>query len=66
MKIFTLRDGQNRIVGTISTNSNGDSVARNRSGSILGRSSQTFNNTRDGSDRPVSNNIADASLLFRK
>jgi hypothetical protein len=66
MKIFTLRDGQNHIVGTISTNSNGDSVAGNRRDSILGRSSQDFNNTRDGSDRLVSNNIADASLLFRK
>jgi hypothetical protein len=36
MTLFTLRDGQNRIVGTTTTNSNGDAVARDRSGSILG------------------------------
>jgi hypothetical protein len=66
MKIFTLRDGQNRIIGTTMTNSNGDSVARDRSGSILGRSSQTFNNTRDASGRLASTNSADTRLLFRK
>jgi hypothetical protein len=66
MKLFTLHDGQNRIVGTTTTNSNGDTVARNRSGSILGRASQTFNNTRDRSGRLASPNTADARLLFRK
>jgi hypothetical protein len=66
MKLFALRDGQNRIVGTITTNSNGDAIARDRSGSILGRSSQTFNNTRDASGRLASTNTADARLLFRK
>jgi hypothetical protein len=30
MKLVTLRDGQNRIVGTTTTNSNGDAVARDR------------------------------------
>jgi hypothetical protein len=66
MKIFTVRDGQNRIVGTTTTNSNGDTVARDRSGSILGRSSQTFYNTRGPNDRLVSNNTADARVLLRK
>jgi hypothetical protein len=66
MKIFTVRDGQNRIVGTTSTNSNGDTVARDRSGNILGRSSQTFNNTRGPNDRLVSNSTADARVLLRK
>lgn len=63
MKISTLHDGQNRIVGTTMTNSNGDSIARDK---ILGRSSQTFNNTRDGSGRLASINSADARLLFRR
>jgi hypothetical protein len=36
MKLFTLRDGQNRIVGTTTSCSNGDTIARDRSGSILG------------------------------
>ena len=66
MKLFTLRDGLNRIVGTTTSFSNGDTVARDRSGSILGRSSQTFNNTRDGSGRLASTNTADARLLFPK
>ena len=48
---------------TTMTNSNGDSIARDK---ILGRSSQTFNNTRDGSGRLASINSADARLLFRK
>jgi hypothetical protein len=60
----SLRDGQNRIVGTPTTNSNGDTVARDRSGSIPGRLSQTFNNTSDGSGRLVSISSADARLLF--
>jgi hypothetical protein len=66
MKISTLHDGQNRIVGTTMTNSNGDSIARDRSGKILDRSSQTFNNTRDGSGRLASINSADARLMFRR
>jgi hypothetical protein len=61
MKLFTLRDGQNRIVGTTTTNSNGDTVARDRSGNILGRSSQTFNNTRESSDRQASTTNATRS-----
>jgi hypothetical protein len=66
MKVFTFRDGQNRIVGTATTNSNGDTVARDCKGNILGRSSQTFNNTRGPNDRIVSNNTADARLLLGK
>jgi hypothetical protein len=66
MKVYTLLDGQNRIGGTNTTNSNEDTVARYRSGNILGRSSQTFNNTRGPNDRLVSNNTADARLLLRK
>jgi hypothetical protein len=65
MKLFTLRDGPNPIVGTTTTNRNGDTVARDRSGSILGRSSLTFNNTRDESGRLTSTNRANARLLFR-
>jgi hypothetical protein len=66
MKVSTIRDGQGRIVGTNTNFSNGDTVARDRSGHILGRSSQTFNNTRGPHDRLVSNNSTDTGLLFRK
>ncbi len=65
MKLFTLRDGQNRIVGTATTNSNGDAVARDRNGSVLGRSSQAFGHTRGPNDRLISSNTADVHLLFR-
>jgi hypothetical protein len=66
MKVSTIRDGQGRIVGNTTSYSNGDTVARDRGGSILGRSSQTFGITRGPNGRLVSNNTADARLLFRK
>ncbi|RZU41104.1 hypothetical protein [Edaphobacter modestus] len=66
MKVSTVRDGQGRILGNTTQYLDGDTVARDRSGSILGRSSRTFGNTRGPNDRLVSNNKADARLLFRK
>jgi hypothetical protein len=66
MKVSTIRDGQGRILGNATSYSNGNSIARDRSGSILGRSSHTFGNTRGCNDRLVSNNTSDANLLFRK
>jgi hypothetical protein len=62
MKGSTLRDGQGRILGNTTSFSNGDSVARDRQGCIMGRSSQTFKNTRGQDDKLVSN----TRLLFRK
>jgi hypothetical protein len=66
MKVSTIRDGQGRVIGNTTSFSNGDTVARDRSGTVLGRSSQAFNNTRGQDDELVSNNIADARLLFHK
>jgi hypothetical protein len=66
MKVSTMRDGQGRILGNTTTFSNGDTVARDRSGNVLGRSNQTFNNTRGQDDELVSNNAPDARLLFHK
>lgn len=66
MKVFTIRDGQGRILGNTTSYSNGDTVARDRDGSVLGRSSQNFNNTRGQNDELVSNNTADVRILFRK
>jgi hypothetical protein len=45
---------------------NGDTVARDRSGKILGHSNSTFQNTRDEEGRLVSRNSADVGLLFRR
>jgi hypothetical protein len=66
MKVLTIRDAQGRILGNATSFSNGHTVARDRNGNVLGRSSQTFNNTRDRDDKLVSNNTADIWLLFRK
>ena len=67
LKTSYIRDGQNRIIGnTTSGFANGDVVARDRSGKILGHSSQAFNNTRGTNDRLVSTNTAEAKILFRK
>lgn len=67
LKTTYIRDGQNRIIGnTTSGFASGDVVARDRSGKILGHSSQVFNNTRGTNDRLVCNNTADAKMLFRK
>jgi hypothetical protein len=45
---------------------NGDTVARDRSGKILGHSNSTFENTRDSDGRLVSRNADDVGLLFRR
>jgi YD repeat-containing protein len=67
LKTTYIRDGHNRILGsTTSGLTNGDVVARDRRGHILGRSSKTFGNTRDSAGRLVSINTADARMLFRK
>ena len=66
MKISTIRDGQGRILGNTTRLSNGDTIARDRRGIVLGHSNQRFGNTRGPNDRIVSNNTADANILFRR
>ena len=62
-----IRDGKNQIIGSKTSGfENGDTVARDRDGRILGHSSSKFNNTRDGRGRLVSRNTADTGLLFRE
>jgi hypothetical protein len=65
LKVEYVRDGKNKIIGTKTSGfSNGDAVARDRDGKILGRSSSKFGNTRDASGRLTSTNQADADSLF--
>jgi YD repeat-containing protein len=45
---------------------NGDAVARDRDGKVLGHSNDRVDNTRDGNGRLVSRNTADVGLLFRR
>lgn len=62
-----IRDGKNQIMGIVTSGfANGDSIARDRSGKILGHSNSTFENTRDADGRLVSRNADDVSLLFRR
>jgi hypothetical protein len=66
LKTEFLRDGQNQIIGNETHFENGDVVARDRDGRILGRVSSTFRNTRNGDGKLVGRNADDAGLLFRK
>jgi hypothetical protein len=52
--------GNGRILGDVTSGFHtGNSIARDRSGQILGRSSSKFNNTRDAQGHIVSQNRAD-------
>ena len=54
------------IIGNETRFENGDAVVRDQNGRIVGRSSETFRNTRDGDGKLVSRNKDDVGLLFRK
>ena len=64
-RIKFLRDGDNQILGDETRFDNGDVIARDRDGKVLGRTSNTFGNTRDGNGKLVSR-TDDPGLLFRK
>jgi hypothetical protein len=67
LKTKYIRDGKNQIIGSITSGfDNGDNVARDRTGHILGHSNSTFHNTRDSDGRLVSQNVEDTGLLFRR
>jgi hypothetical protein len=63
---LTVCDGKNRIIRTITKYSNGDSADRDRQGNVVGKSSQTFSNSRESLDRLASATNADAKVLFRR
>jgi hypothetical protein len=65
LKVEYVRNGKNQIIGSKTSGfANGDTVARDRDGKILGHSNDTFGNTRDSNGRITSANQADADLLF--
>lgn len=66
IKTQFIRDGQNQILGNETQFENGDVIARDRDGKVLGRTSKTFVNTRNGEGKLASRNADDANLLFRK
>ena len=67
LKIEYVRNGKNQIIGsTTSGFANGDTVAREHGGGIVGHSNGIFHNTRDSAGRLVSQNVDDTGLLFRR
>jgi len=60
-----LRDGKNRIIGSITSGySDTSSVVRDERDQILGRSNERFNTIRDAHGNLVSINSADPGLLI--
>lgn len=65
LKTEYVRDGRNKIIGSRTSGfENGDVIARDRKGQILGHANARFQNTRDGQGRLISQNVADVDLLF--
>ncbi len=63
-----VRDGQRRIVGSITTGFTGafDTIVRDESGHFRGRTSEHFQTTRDEHGTVVSINTADPGLLIER
>jgi hypothetical protein len=62
-----IRDGKNRIVGSVTTGYEGsfESIVRDEHEQIVGRTSERFGTTRDENGGLVSTNSADAGLLIK-
>jgi hypothetical protein len=66
LKKTYVRDGKNRVIGSVTTGFEGsfDALVRDEHGEIIGRTSERFGTTRDGRGNLVSINSADPGLLF--
>jgi hypothetical protein len=65
LKVEYVRNGKNQIIGSKTSGfANGDTVARDRDGKILGHSSSKFDNTRNADGHLASTNQAAADSLF--
>jgi hypothetical protein len=63
-----VRDGEHRIIGSVTTGYTGafDAIVRNEREQIVGHTSERFGTTRDEKGGLVSSNTADAGLLIRR
>jgi YD repeat-containing protein len=63
-----VRDGQKRIIGSVTTGYVGsfESIVRDEQNNITGSTSERFNTTRDEHGKLVSINSADPGLLIGK
>jgi hypothetical protein len=61
-----VRDGNRRIIGSVTTGYSGDpsDVVRNEQNQITGRTSDLFQTTRDGRGNLVSTNTSDPGLVI--
>jgi len=61
-----IRDGQRRIIGSVTTGFEGaiDSIVRDAQEKIVGTTSERFHTTRDENGGLVSTNTADPGLLI--
>jgi hypothetical protein len=65
LKKSVIRDGQNRVVGSMTSGyAAGSSIVRDAGGRLLGKTSEKFHNTRDAAGKLASINTPDAGLLF--
>jgi YD repeat-containing protein len=65
LKKNVIRDGHNRVIGSVTTGyAGGSSIVRDQEGRLLGKTSEKFHNTRDAQGKLVSTNTPDAGLLF--
>lgn len=67
LKKTYVRDGKNRIIGSVTTGySDSSEVIRNEHEQITGRTNERFHTTRDAHGNLVSINSSDPGLLIRK
>jgi YD repeat-containing protein len=65
LKKNVIRDGHNRVIGSVTTGyAGGSSIVRDDEGRLLGKTSEKFHSTRDARGKLVSVNTPDAGLLF--
>ena len=65
LKKNVIRDGHNRVIGSVTTGfAGGSSLVRDAEGRLLGKTSETFHSTRDARGKLVRTNTADGGLLF--
>jgi YD repeat-containing protein len=65
LKKNLFRDGQNRLIGSVTSGyAAGSSIVRDAEGRLLGKTSEKFHNTRDAQGKLVSVNTPDSGLLF--
>lgn len=68
LKKTYVRDGKNRVIGSVTTGFEGsfEALVRDEHDNIIGRTSERFGTTRDGQGNLISTNTADPGLVFNR